>query len=54
MSAKVIQAGGHMGIQDLMKQGKELSREQRREMMKKKKSRVEEKLAALKKQQDDM
>ena len=52
MSAKVIQAGGHMGLKDLVQVGKDLSREQRREQVKKKKSRVEEKLAELKKQQE--
>lgn len=54
MSAKVLQAGGVVGLTDLLQRGKELSREQRREQLKKKKSRVEEKLKELKKQAENM
>ena len=48
IAAKVIQSGGKMGTADLVKVGKELSREQRRALVKKKVGRVEEKLQALK------
>lgn len=43
-----------MDLQDLTTQGKELSREQRRDLVKKKVGRVEEKLIALKKAADDL
>jgi hypothetical protein len=43
-----------MGLQDLTSQGKELSREQRRDLVKKKVGRVQEKLDALKKEADDL
>ncbi len=53
LAAKVLQGGGFMTSSDLMKKGKELSKELRRKQVKKKLTRVEEKLAELKKKDED-
>jgi hypothetical protein len=47
VAAKLIQGGGRVNLVDIMKGGKEINREQRRQQVKKKETRVEEKLKAL-------
>ena len=54
ISAKVLQAGGHMKTKDLFQRGKELAKQQRRDQVKKKVTRVEEKLAELKKATENL
>lgn len=48
IASKVIQAGGSLGLRDVLEKGKEMRREEKRKLLKRKKSRLEEKLIQLK------
>jgi hypothetical protein len=53
IASKVVQAGGKIGLRDVMEKGKEMRRQEKRKLLKRKKSRLEEKLIQLKEKLPD-
>lgn len=54
VAAKLLQAGGKLGLNDVKQKGKDMARDIRRQQLKKKVSKVEERLEELKKKEEGL